>query len=258
MICSINQTFAEVRLDTITNWQFYKDNDLLFKSNIFDSYRLTATIKSNELYENLIFSIFYDFNNEKIERKIEFIHNGNVILNISDSNYSHSQFKIPKKEIDKMLPNYNEKEIFIKYIDKIYPKGLIVGTIKFTDNLYDELSTIEIKQIIKSAIDLPELQQYYHINDTSNRSPLVFKEFGAINQETLNGIKKFGKQVLVLSEKELQDNSIKEYIGIGDWSCVGNNLRLQLYYPCEGIILNYMFDKDNNEWKITNSKIIEE
>ena len=51
-------------IDMITNWQFYTDSKLLFKSNILGSNGFKVEIKVSDNYENLILTIFYNFNNE--------------------------------------------------------------------------------------------------------------------------------------------------------------------------------------------------
>ena len=117
--------------DTITNWQFYKDSELLFKSNMFDSNRFTAKIKTTDNYENLILSMFYDFNNEIIERKIELLFDEQVLATFVDENRSHSPFKIPRSEIDKIVEENIGNEIYIKYSDPINKNGLTVGMLKF-------------------------------------------------------------------------------------------------------------------------------
>ena len=117
--------------DTITNWQFYKDSELLFKSNILDSNRFTAKIKTTDNYENLILSMFYDFNNEIMERKIELVFDEQVLATFVDENRSHSPFKIPKSEINKIVGENIGKEIYINYSDPINKNGLTVGMLKF-------------------------------------------------------------------------------------------------------------------------------
>lgn len=117
--------------DTITNWQFYKDSELLFKSNMFDSNRFTAKIKTTDNYENLILSMFYDFNNEIMIRKIELVFDKRVLATFIDENRSHSPFKISKCEIDKVINGNIGKEIYINYSDPINKNGLTVGMLKF-------------------------------------------------------------------------------------------------------------------------------
>ena len=253
-----NLTFAKVQMDTITNWQFYKDSELLFKSHFLDSNRYTAKIKATDKYENLILSVFYDFNNEIIDREIKFICENKIIATFTDKNNSRSQFKIQKKEIDKLFSKNINKDIFINYSDKINGNGFTIGILKLFTTNYTELSIPEIKQIIQTGIDLPQLQQYFHIEKSTNRKPLIVKEFGLINQENMNGVNKFDLNIKVLTEQEIKDENITEYIGIADWTCIIDKLRLQLYYPTEGIIINYIFNKDNSEWKVVESIIMEQ
>lgn len=117
--------------DTIPNWQFYKDSDLLFKSNMLDSNRFTAKIKTLDNYDNLILFMFYDFNNEIMKRKIELVFEQQVLATFVDENRSHSAFKLPKREIDKVINGNIGKEIYIKYSDPINKNGLTVGMLKF-------------------------------------------------------------------------------------------------------------------------------
>lgn len=116
----------------------------------------------------------------------------------------------------------------------------------------------EIKEIIKLAIDLPELQQYYHQDIDSTRIPLVIKEFGTVNSDNLKGLEKFGQEVKVLDESTLKEKNIKSYLNIGDWTYGGNNLRLQMDYTIEGILINIRLNRINGQWKIVNSIIFEE
>lgn len=120
--------------DTITNWQFYKDSELLFKSNIVDSNRFSAEINASDNYEYLILTMFYDFNNEVIKRKIELIYDKNILATFVDENRSQSPFKIPKNELDKIKIENIDKDIFINYSDRISKSGMTIGILKFTNN----------------------------------------------------------------------------------------------------------------------------
>lgn len=119
--------------DTITNWQFYKDSELLFKSNMLDSNRFTAKIRTSDYYDYLILTMFYDFNNEVIKRKIELVYYKKVLATFVDENRSRTPFRIPKSELDKIIKENLGKEIFINYSDPIYKNGITVGTLKFTN-----------------------------------------------------------------------------------------------------------------------------
>ena len=119
--------------DTITNWQFYKDSELLFKSNMFDSNRFIAEIKTSDKYEYLILNMFYDFNNEIMKRKIDLIYNDKILATFTDENRSRFPFRLSKKELDKIISGNVGKEMFINYTDRINENGMTVGILKFRD-----------------------------------------------------------------------------------------------------------------------------
>lgn len=116
----------------------------------------------------------------------------------------------------------------------------------------------EIKEIMSLAIDLPELQEYFHIDQNSSRIPLIIKEFGSIDSKNLVGLKKLGTDVKVLNEKSIQEQDIKAYLNIGDWTYNGNKLRLQMDYGIEGITINLNLNRINGKWEIVDSMILEE
>ncbi len=132
-----NKTDSERRqvvADTITNWQFYKDSELLFKSNIVDSNRYTAEIKTSDDYEYLILTMFYDYTIEIMKRKIELVYENKVLATFVDEKRSYSPFQIPKDEMDKIIIGNVGKDIYINYTDRISKNGMTVGILKFTDN----------------------------------------------------------------------------------------------------------------------------
>ena len=103
----------------------------------------------------------------------------------------------------------------------------------------DLMPVNEIREIIKLAIDYPDLQQYYHVDADPKRTPLIIKKFGLINSDNMKGIEKFGKDIVILTEEEIEKQDIKAYVTIGDWTYGGQNLRLQLEYVIEGVLVGF-------------------
>ena len=136
---------------------------------------------------------------------------------------------------------------------------LVIGISNLTfGQKIQKLPNNELRVIIELALNLPELQQYFHIDSNPERLPLKFKEFGEINATNLSGIKKFGTEILVLSNEELKQKNISDYLNVGDLTYVGNKLRLQLEYPIEGITANFMFERIDTKWKIKSTELWEE
>ena len=122
----------------------------------------------------------------------------------------------------------------------------------------DKLVPKDFREIFQTALDLPELQQYYHINSKPTRSQVIIQHFGKANHDDLKGVTKFGKQVIILSEKEIKKKSISNYFVLGDWFCGTNSVRMQLSYVGEGLTASYMLKKVEDKWKIVSHNIIEE
>ncbi|QHL89158.1 hypothetical protein GU926_17655 [Nibribacter ruber] len=115
----------------------------------------------------------------------------------------------------------------------------------------------EIKEIIRLAVDLPELQQYFHRGADTTRTILTLQEFGLITADSFEGFEKFGHKIRIVNEETIEKEKIKDYLAIGDWTYGGKNLRLQIEYPKEELMINFRFQKDNGKWKIINSMIME-
>jgi hypothetical protein len=121
-----------------------------------------------------------------------------------------------------------------------------------------ELIPKDFKEIFQLAYDLPELQKYYHIDTKSTSNQIVFQYFGDSNHNDLKGVKKFGKQIKIMTEEEIKKQKIKFYFVLGDWVCGPNSVRMQLSYVGEGVTASYMFKKIDNKWTILNSELWKE
>lgn len=136
---------------------------------------------------------------------------------------------------------------------------LIIGISNLTfGQKTQKLSNDEVRAIIEIAINLPELQQYFHVDTNPERLPIKIKEYGQINSTNLSGIKKFGTEILVLKNEEIKQKEISDYLNVADWTYVDNRLRLQLNYLIEGITVNYMFERIDSKWKVKKTELWEE
>ena len=121
-----------------------------------------------------------------------------------------------------------------------------------------ELTPTDFKEIFQLALDLPKLQQYFHIDTDTTRKQIVIQYFGDAKHNNLTGVNKFRKQIRIMTEDEIKKQEIKFYFVLGDWVCGLNSLRLQLSYVGEGLTTSYMFKKVDDKWTILNSELWEE
>lgn len=125
--------FSQTSRDTITNWQVYKDNQLLFKSHLFDSKHHTATIKTSDKFTNLTIFINSDIRtNEKETNCSSKIREARVPSFIEIPDSGSNPVIISNKELKSLLGLNLNEEFTLEYADS--PKSTIkLGTVKLTD-----------------------------------------------------------------------------------------------------------------------------
>ncbi len=104
----------------------------------------------------------------------------------------------------------------------------------------------EVNTIIQIAIDLPDLQQYFHIK----KSPLTIKLPAELNSIDLLRVRKFDNPVRLTASSSAD-------IEIYDWITTGTGVSFNMAYPAEGVVVTYKFRKQNGDWQITQARLIE-
>lgn len=128
----------------------------------------------------------------------------------------------------------------------------------FNEGKTKELTPQDFKELYQLALDLPKLQQYFHVDTDTSRKQIVIQYFGEANHNNLKGVIKFDKQISILTEEEIKKRQIKYYFVLGDWVCLQNRVRMQLSYVGEGLTASYMFKKIDDKWIILGSELWEE
>ena len=96
-----------------------------------------------------------------------------------------------EKEIATGPVSENQKEIaFSDLIDFFY------------GDKTKELKPTDFKEIFQLALDLPKLQQYFHVDIDTTRIQVIIQYFGDAEHNDLTGVQKFGKQVKIMTEEE--------------------------------------------------------
>lgn len=113
--------------------------------------------------------------------------------------------------------------------------------------------SLALQKIIKKAIDLPELQQYYHVLELPSRSPLVV-HFNTKDYKNLE-LFKFGKPVEIVNNINTVKN--KPHLKFNVVNVEEAKASLDFDYKVEGINVLMELNKINGNWIVVNSKIIE-
>lgn len=125
--------FTQTNRDTITNWQVYKDNQLLFKSHLFDSEHYIITIKTYDKFTNLIIFINSDIRTGNTGKKLFFKNEESAVsVSIKVPDSGSNPVIITNKELQNLLGLNLNEQFTIEYADG--PKSSIkLGTVILTD-----------------------------------------------------------------------------------------------------------------------------
>ena len=232
-----NFTFANVETDTVTNWQLYKDSELLLKSNDFESKRYITSINLNDKFINLALFVFYDFTNQIIDKKIEFIIDNKVITEFRDTNNARKQFIIPKAEIDKFSEKYLDNEILIRYSDGI-SINLIIGSLKFNKmSSVSKLANVQHQDKFNEAIEMVDKDlNYFSLIQNNNKHYNLQSPY----------LDKFKKSDITCFEL----NPKKEYLDFNQLRSVKSTI-VKSRVPIEGKIY---LQVSIEEWDFTNKE----
>ena len=126
--------FSQVSHDTVTNWQIYKDNLLLYKSHTSDFNNHTMNIQSSDNFKALKLYINSDVKIAETRRKLLFKQNDKLIysfIRLLKSN--NDPVVITNAELKRIIgPSLNE-EFLIEYTDGTESSGQKIGSIILTD-----------------------------------------------------------------------------------------------------------------------------
>jgi len=121
---------------------------------------------------------------------------------------------------------------------------------KYQKQMAEKVIRPQIGPIIQAALDLAELQNYFHSKE------VVLLEEDPFTLDNLKTVTKFNKPIQVLKSTEITKRKVKKYLSIHDWDITMNDCRLELDFNGEGILVTYILMKYNNKWNITSYKII--
>jgi len=142
---------------------------------------------------------------------------------------------------------------------KLYPKllticwlCLLIGCEVSAHGNEEDFTAKEVVEIVKVAIDLPELQEYFHVETLPNRKPLIIKVPEEIESVSLKSIKKFGQSV-----KEYREIGNAPVYEITKFKASDHGVSFDAIYMVEGIKISYEFKKVEGRWVVSKSAIVE-
>ena len=125
---------------------------------------------------------------------------------------------------------------------------VIVIVVFLSFNVYNKSMDTQ-KIILQIVIDLPELEQYYHL-DVPGRKPLAILKNGVVSTDGLN---KFGEPVVYI-EKPDEGRAYLEFTkrDVGE-----NTADVEFLYPAEGVRGTVNLRLANGKWEVVDKSIAE-
>lgn len=105
-----------------------------------------------------------------------------------------------------------------------------------------------VAELYQAIIDLPELQQYYPVDEVKERGTLVLQQNNAMPAGlTLTGM---GKPVEILSAESIESRGITAFLVIEklDFNDRGDSGKLELSYKTQGLYLTGEMRFEDCQW----------
>jgi hypothetical protein len=116
--------------------------------------------------------------------------------------------------------------------------------------------SIKYVSLISSAINLPNLQQYYSIQKTLRQKDLIL-----LNNLLYSGIEKlnkFGNPIKMMSEYEIKKNGIKAFLEFKEIKIKKDTASIYYKYAVQGVGIESNYLLKNCQWELLNSRLWEE
>ena len=121
-------------------------------------------------------------------------------------------------------------------------------------NIFVHGQNLQDKQtILQKCIDLPALQNFFHVDKLPERVPLIiyFADYKAHDIK----LTKFNTAVKIITDKD--SLKTKAYLDIKKFEITNNKADVLLNYSIEGIQVQITLTKINDNWTLQTSKLTE-
>ncbi|HEY5590830.1 MAG TPA: hypothetical protein VIK55_07400 [Paludibacter sp.] len=115
--------------------------------------------------------------------------------------------------------------------------------------------SIKYCNLISKTIDLPELQQYYKVQEVIKQDSLVilYNNF----TERLGKIVKFNKPVVILDSARIKKNHIKAFLEYKDISIKNDTAKIYYIYDVQGVGIKSTYHYLNGQWLLIDNDLWE-
>jgi len=115
--------------------------------------------------------------------------------------------------------------------------------------------SLKFVTLISSTLELPNLQQYFKVQETLNQKELVL-----LNNRHFIGVdklNKFNNPIKLMNETEIREKDIKAYIVYKEINIKNDTAYVYYRYDVQGIGIKSTYLLKNCQWKLINSHLWE-
>ncbi|RTQ47773.1 hypothetical protein EJV47_17790 [Hymenobacter gummosus] len=117
------------------------------------------------------------------------------------------------------------------------------------------LPLAERQQVLQLLLDLPQLQGFYH-PELAARRPVKLQTDAFVTAELR--LSKFKQPVLLLTERQLQQQGIRDYLQLGQLHRRQDTLIFRLYYRVEGVVAEGRLVRQGSGWRVARYFVAEQ
>jgi hypothetical protein len=113
----------------------------------------------------------------------------------------------------------------------------------------------KLTQLVVCTINLPELQQYFKVQETLKQKELVLLENEFFKD--VGKLEKFDRPVKILNGKEVQEKGIKAYLDYKKIKFSNDTAFVYYRYDIQGIGIESSYLFKNGKWQLLKSRLWE-
>jgi hypothetical protein len=115
--------------------------------------------------------------------------------------------------------------------------------------------SLKYTMLLSVTIDLPNLQQYYKVQETLNQKELIILD--NMRFKGIEKLNKFDNPIKLMNETEISEKGIKAYLDYKEVNIKNDTAYVYYRYDVQGIGIKSTYLLKNCQWKLISSHLWE-
>jgi hypothetical protein len=150
----------------------------------------------------------------------------------------------------KILPNINSKLKLLLFVglSSIYSCNSLNTNTNTTIEKKENELRYKKTQLVQAMLDLPELQQYFQVQETLKQKELVILKNSCV--DGIDSILAFHLPIKFLHESEILNDSIKAFVEFKEINLKNDSAFVYYRYDVQGIGIESSYIYRNGKWNL--------